>query len=72
MGSPLNRRLDLVKTCDMCGKEKKDVQHVVSRSKLIFGGFRGKMFENRCQACEKKVIKSNERILANLTARSRS
>lgn len=57
-----------MKMCDMCGKEKKTVQTVVSRSKLIFGGFRGKMFENRCQACETKVIKSNEKILANLTA----
>jgi len=41
--------------CDTCGSDK-NVTSQPTRSQLLFGGFRGKMTEHRCDECEKKVI----------------
>lgn len=49
-------------SCVMCGSNHK-VSSQVSRSQLIFGGFRGKIYEDRCEKCEKKVIESIKKML---------
>ena len=59
----------MTRMCEMCGKEKKNVSLEVSRNTLVFGGFRSKMTEYRCRACEKKVLESVERMLDNAEQR---
>lgn len=49
--------------CNMCKKFKKTVTEHISRSQLIFGGFRGSQFELRCQACETKLCKEFEKTI---------
>lgn len=41
--------------CEMCGSEK-NVSLEPTRSQLLFGGFRAKMMEYRCEECEAKVV----------------
>lgn len=41
--------------CEICGSTK-NVTSEPTRSQLLFGGFRGKMTECRCEECEEKVI----------------
>ncbi len=51
--------------CDMCHKEKPDVESQPSRSQLIFGGFRN-LTEDRCKDCEKELCKTISRIIKNI------
>jgi hypothetical protein len=44
-----------LKLCDVCKKAKRTVSREPSRSQLLFGGFNLR-FENRCPACERKVV----------------
>lgn len=53
--------------CDICGSTN-NVERQPTRSQLIFGGFRGKMTELRCDECEKKLVKRIEGLL-NVTIR---
>lgn len=50
----------------MCKKEKKVVFCQPSRTQLMMGGYPVKM-ENRCQACETKLAKKIEKLLAKGT-----
>jgi hypothetical protein len=52
--------------CDMCHKDKPNVEQQPSRSQLIFGGFNIRI-ESRCRDCEKKVCKDLDKIFKNLS-----
>ena len=54
--------------CDMCQKEKPDVESQPSRSQLIFGGFRN-LTEGRCRDCEKKLCKTVSQIINRISKR---
>lgn len=51
------------KKCDMCNQEKRNVSKEPSRSQLLFGGFNIQT-ENRCPACERKVMKWVDKMLS--------
>ena len=50
-------------TCVMCQKAKKTVEMQPTRKQLLFGGWHMR-HEPRCQACETKVVKWLERLIA--------
>ena len=51
---------ETMEICAICNKSKKTITRQPSRSQLIFGGFPVR-YENRCQACETKLVKQLER-----------
>ena len=51
--------------CDMCHKDKPNVEQQPSRSQLIFGGFRN-LTEGRCRDCEKELCKTVSQIIKNI------
>ena len=52
-------------TGELCGSTK-NVSSQPTRSQLIFGGFRGKISEARCEKCEKEIVKMVDRALERL------
>ena len=54
--------------CNVCKKEK-ETSFQPSISQLIFGSFPGMhvTFEDRCQDCERKLIKSLQKIIKKIS-----
>ena len=51
--------------CDCCKQEKIDCSLQPTRSQLLFGGFRDRIMEQRCEDCEKKVNEWIQKLLDN-------